>query len=98
MTNLLQWITRDLLGLRVVAHAAWVSDYSSFERIDGDGLGESDLRLSASMRFDDMPVYDFPHTLPHITRIDPALAALNRQTAIRSVFSAAKVRQASTSA
>lgn len=90
MTNLMQWITRDLLGLHSVRRSAPVLDYASFERIDGDRLGETDLHLSASMRFDDMPVHDFPQTLPQLTRIDPALAALRRQAAIRSVFNAAR--------
>jgi hypothetical protein len=96
MTNLMQWITRDLLGLR--SNSTLADDYSIFERIDGDGLGESDLRLSDSMRFDNMPVYDFPETLPLLTRIDPVLAALNRQAAIRSVFNPAQRARATTSA
>lgn len=96
MTTLLKWITHDLLGLR--ANSALRSDYSMFEHVDGDQLSETDLRLSDSMRYDDMPVYDFPETLPHLTRIDPALAALHRQAAIRSVFSPAHRRGQSTSA
>jgi hypothetical protein len=96
MTTLLQWFTRDLLGLR--SNSAMDSDYSMFEQVDGDELSATDHRLSDSMRYDDMPVYDFPETLPHLTRIDPALAALHRQAAIRSVFSPAQRRGQTTSA
>ena len=80
MSKVLQWVARNLAGLRLGDRADGDDDRAEFEQVDGQRLRAEALRSSASMRLDALALVDFSETIPAYSLVSTPLVQQERRT------------------